>query len=91
MLTVALRGYNQSDAYVTAVLQWIHYYAAASGPTAIPQPTGNIVDVHGIRVDASLAVSLDVYSSQPQRKASFSPAAATAHATSRSRRHETLL
>jgi hypothetical protein len=60
-LAAALRAYNHSDAYVTDVLQWIHYYddAALSGPTEVVQPTGNIVLVRGIRVDASLAVSLE--------------------------------
>lgn len=60
-LAAALRAYNHSDAYVTDVLQWIHYYddAALAGPTAVVQPTGNIVLVRGIRVDASLAVNLE--------------------------------
>jgi hypothetical protein len=60
-LAVALRAYNHSDAYVTDVLQWIHYYddAALSGPTAVVQPSGNILLVRGIRVDASLAANLE--------------------------------
>lgn len=60
-LTGALRAYNHSDTYVTNVLQWVHYYdqATAAGPTAAAAPTGNIVSVRGIRIDASIATAVD--------------------------------
>lgn len=60
-LGAALYSYNHSDAYVTNVLQWIRYYdqAATAGPSAVAAPTGNIVAVRGIRVDASIATSIE--------------------------------
>lgn len=57
-LAGALRSYNHSDAYVVDVRAWIHYYDAANGPSTQPQPAGAIIDVQGIRVDASLANDL---------------------------------
>lgn len=59
-LGVALLSYNHSDAYVHEVLDWVHYYdqAALAGPAA-GTTTGSIVDVRGIRVDASLAPNLE--------------------------------
>lgn len=60
-LTAALYAYNHSDAYVTDVEQWIHYYdqAATTGPSSFAAPTGNIVVVRGISVDASIGPSLE--------------------------------
>ena len=60
-LDAALHAYNHSDAYVTNVLQWIHYYdqAATAGPSEAAVPTGNIVSVRGIRVDASIATDVE--------------------------------
>lgn len=60
-LHAALLAYNHSDSYAANVTGWIHYYdqAALAGPTAAAAPTGNIVDVRGIQVDASIAASLD--------------------------------
>lgn len=60
-LGVALYAYNHSDVYVTNVLQWIHYYdqAATTGPSAAAVPTGNIVSIRGIRVDASIATAVE--------------------------------
>lgn len=60
-LATALYAYNHSDAYVTDVEQWIHYYdqAATAGPSSLAAPTGNIVVVRGISVDASVGPSLD--------------------------------
>lgn len=60
-LRAALYSYNHSAAYVMNVLQWIRYYdqAATAGPSAGAAPTGNIISVRGIRVDASIATALE--------------------------------
>jgi hypothetical protein len=60
-LAQALGSYNHSDSYVQSVLGWVDYYdqAAIADPTLIAAPTGNLVDVRGIRVDASLAAALE--------------------------------
>jgi hypothetical protein len=56
-LRAALFAYNHSDSYVQAVLEAIRLYdeAASSSPGV---PSGGIVTVAGIRVDASLAQPL---------------------------------
>jgi hypothetical protein len=60
-LTDALFSYNHSQAYVDEVMQWIRHYdqAALAGAGIVASPTGELVDVRGIRVDASLAAALE--------------------------------
>lgn len=59
-LGAAIRSYNHSDSYVQTVLGWVDYYdrAEVADPTLIAAPTGNLVVVQGIRVDASIAPTL---------------------------------
>ena len=59
-LAAALYAYNRSDAYVADVVGWITAYdQGLTGAGEAPGPTGTLVDVHGIVVDASLAAGLE--------------------------------
>ena len=60
-LADALRSYNHSDTYVQTVLGWVDYYdqAASTDAMLIAAPTGNLIVVRGIRIDASLAPALE--------------------------------
>lgn len=58
-LAAALFSYNHSDEYVADVLSWIHYYDEAATIGRAATSVGSIVDVRGIRVDASIAPNLE--------------------------------
>lgn len=60
-LADALFSYNNSRSYVDEVLQWIGHYdeAGAAGGGTLTSPQGQIVDVRGIRVDVSIASTLE--------------------------------
>lgn len=59
-LRSALFAYNRSAAYVSVVLSWIAAYdQGPTGAGGVPEPTGTLVEVRGIVVDASLAAGLE--------------------------------
>lgn len=59
-LAAALFAYSRSDAYVALVLGWIAAYdQGPTGAGGVPEPTGTLVEVRGIVVDASVAAGLE--------------------------------
>lgn len=59
-LRATLYRYNRSWAYVDDVMAWVeHYDAAAAGQVVAGAPTGSLVSVRGIEVDAGLAGPLE--------------------------------